>query len=253
MPSRSKSRATSQATRRKNAEKEYVRKLKALQSVGAYEPNSTELTPYRRSRINAAWRDLGQYLEPGRREKFFFVPAPPARQKEFLADAKSLSLKTTKRGVILQKEGQRRAKVRYDAERAEFDIELSGKIKYGENKGKRITTKIPIAPYDRVERERARIEAMARSFGPLKKNEAVSFILMENSKEVGASRSTFHSAEALVNYIDKNYHRDNKAAKLAFLRLIVVQKTTLVNWTQDHPPRVRKLSKRNRKIGYRPK
>jgi hypothetical protein len=79
---------------------------------------------------------------------------------------------------------------------------------------------------------------------------------MEHGEEVGASRQTFSSpgaAEKLRNYLDTRYHRDNKAARLKFLRMVSVRKTTILNWTNQHPPRPKRMARKQRKkIGYHP-
>lgn len=254
----SKKRATTQARKRKS---QYKTRLKALQEVGAYNPKSDEITPYRITRINREWKRLSKYLAPdaGSPKKFFFVPATGLSNKErreFLANAKSLDIETTSKGLFLQKEGQRQARLAWNAANEEYDIRLSGKVKWGENKGKKISDRIPIGPVDRITGELNRIENVAKTFGPLKKGEAISFVVIEHGEEVGASRQTFGSPgahEKLRAYIETRYHRDNKAARLKFLRMISVRKTTLLSWGQEHPPRARRMAKKTkRNLGYNP-
>jgi hypothetical protein len=232
-------------------ERDYRHKLKALEKVGAYEPKSDELTPYRKGRINSLWKALGDKVEarPGARATFFYVPADKLtgpQRKAFLANARSLDIATTKKGVFLQREGQRRARLAYNKDNDEFDIVLTGKVKWGENKGKRIEDRIPIGPVDRIGRELERIENVASKFGKMGKGEAISFIVVEQGEEVGASQSTFSDAKRLRDYIDTRYHRDNKAAKLKFLRMVRVRKTTLTQWGQDHPPKPRRMARRGK-------
>lgn len=250
----SKKRAKSQAAARK---KEYTTKLKALREVGAYSPKGTEITPYRIGRINKAWAKNEQYLSAQGREKFFYVPATSLTKKDraqFLGNAKSLDMPTTPKGVFIQKEGQRKAALRYNKENQEYDILLTGKVRWGENKGKKISDRLPIGSYDRVTGEFERIRNVANQFGDLKPNEQLSFVIIEHGEEVGATRETFHSVDALVKYIDRKYHPNNKAARLRFLRMVAVRKTTLVAWDAEHPPRPRKMARRGKKpLGYRPK
>ena len=254
----SKNRAKSQARKREN---DYRRKLKALRAVGAYEPTGDELTRYRRGRINALWRSIGDKVAPreGAQRKYFFVGTDKltgSERKKFLANARSLDIQTTHTGLWLEKEGQRRAKLAWNAENQEYDIVLSGKIKWGVNKGKRITERLPIGPVDRIGRELERIENVAAKFGRLGKSEAIAFVVVEQGEEVGASQSTFSGANAaklLRDYIDTRYHRDNKAAKLRLLRMIRVRKTTLIAWDKDHPPKPRRMARRGKKPkGYNP-
>ncbi len=255
----SKKRATRKA---KNRESEYRARLNELRKIGAYEPKGDELTPYRKKRINEAWRKVSRYVEPdvsGKR-KFFFVATDKLtgkERREFLANAQSLDMPTTGKGVFIQKEGQRKARLAWNSQNKEYDILLTGKVKWGENKGKAYSDRIPIGPLDRIEGELARIENVAKQFGTLKKGEAISFVVMEHGEEIGASRQTFSSpgaAEKLRNYLDSRYHRDNKAARLKFLRMVSVRKTTVMDWSRAHPPREKRMArKQRRKIGYRPK
>lgn len=258
----SKKRATAQA---RNRNKQYRERLKKLQAVGGYNPKSDELTPYRIGRINKEWKRLEKYLEPntsgkGPRQKFFFVPADKLsgpERKAFLANARSLDIETTARGIFMQKEGQRQVRLAWNSANQEYDVRLSGKVKWGENKGKKISDRIPIGPVDRITGELNRIENVAKTYGPLKKGEAISFVVIEHGEEVGASRQTFGSpgaAQKLRDYIDTRYHRDNKAAKLKFLRMIAVRKTTLIDWDKAHPPRPKRMARKTKKkLGYRPK
>jgi hypothetical protein len=243
MATRSKSRATRQAA-------EYRRRLKALKKIGAYSPNSDELTRFRKTQINKAWAEFGPLIDNPRNPSFF-IPAPQGsaqRRDQFMKEAKALGIKTTPKGILYAKGGHTKAELRYDTRDNEFRVKLTGKVKRGDNKGKRYADIVPIAPLDKVNDERGRIRRMAEEFGPLKKGEQIGFVLQENNRELGASRATFHSAESLMRYIDANYHRDNKAAKLAFLRMVVVRKTTLITWTKNHPLPGKRRAQRKLKV-----
>lgn len=242
MPEYKGKRQRAQARKREN---QYKSRLKLLEKTGIYSPKSDTLTPYRKARINKAWREYEQYFPtPGKGEKFhrpdkyFFVDASKGHSKgttkKFVATAKQMGMVTTPKGVFIAKEGQRRAKIEWSVKRKEYDIVLSGKTRWGENKGKSITERIPVAPLDRVGDERERIKDMADSFGPLKGNERISFILQENNVEVGAHRATYQSVDDLMEAIDR-YHRENKSAQLKFFRMVTVRKTTMHDWRIAHP------------------
>lgn len=245
----------------KNRNTQYSEQLSQLKNIGAYEPKSDTLTPYRKKRINEEWRRYSKYLEPdpktGKR-KFFFIDTDKLTGKErrdFLTNAKSLDMPTTRRGLFMQREGQRKARLAWNVENQEYDVLLTGKVKWGERKGKAYSDRIPIGPVDRIDGELNRIENVAKQFGTLKKGEAISFVVMEHGEEVGASRQTFSSpgaAEKLRNYLDTRYHRDNKAARLKFLRMVSVRKTTILDWSREHPPRPKRRARKT-KIGYRDK
>ena len=253
----SKKHANAQALMRK---REYSRKLKELRKVGAYEPKGDELTPYRIKRINKAWAAVEEFIAPppGSNKEFFFVSADKLTNKErrdFIGNAASLDIPHTPKGVFLQKEGQRKARLAWNKDNQEYDILLTGKVKWGENKGKAISDRIPIGPVDRITGELQRIENVAKTFEPLGKGEALSFVVIEHGEEVGASISTFSSpgaAEKLRDYIDTRYHRDNKAARLKFLRMIKVRKTTLIKGQPTYNVS-KKKSAQKKAVGYRPK
>ena len=251
----SKNRAKSQAAKR---DRDYRHKLNALKKVGAYEPKGEELTHARKSRINALWKSLGDKIEPvpGARVKYFFVPTDKLSAKErraFLSNAKSLDIQTTRKGIWLQKEGQRKARLAWNAENQEYDVHLSGKVKWGINKGKRIEDRIPIGPVDRIGKELDRIKNTAAKFGKMGKGESLAFVVIEHGEEVGASQATFSNPDRLAEYIDTRYHKDNKAAKLRFLRMVRVRKTTLIQWDKEHPPKAKRMARRGRKPkGFNP-
>jgi hypothetical protein len=257
MTDNNNNRAKMQARKRaKRRESEYKSRLKLLSKTGIYSPKSDTLTPYRKSRINKAWRDYSQYFPtPGKGEKFhrpdkfFFVDATKGqskgRVKKFLANAKSMGMVTTPKGVFIEREGQRRAKVEYSNKRHEFDIVLTGKIKWGKNKGKRISDRIPVAPLDRVSGEEQRIRDMAEAFGPLSEKERLSFLLYENNVEVGAHRATYNNIEHLMEAINR-YHRENQSARLKFFRLVTLRKTTMLDWSREHPNTKNLASNRKR-------
>lgn len=237
---------SSKTRRQRKAENDYRRRLSKLKEAGIYAPKGDDdLTEWRKREINKKWRDYRQFVDDPRK-RFFFVGTDgltSKERKEFLKNAESLNIKTTKTGLFLQREGQRKAKIVWDGKHKEYDIELSGKVKWGQNKGKRIKHRIPIAPVDRVEGELDRLEDKARAMGPLKKGEAISFIVVENDEMTGASRSTFHDPATLRRKLS-SYHVENKGHALAFLRLVVVQKTTLTAWAKEHKPRAKKMARR---------
>ncbi len=250
-----KAQARKEALRIKNQERkakerarDYKRKLKLLEQSGIYNPLTSEtLTAYRKRRINSAYKEYRDYID-NPRNPFFFISADKLNardKKRFLKDAKSLSMRTTKKGVFIQKEGQRKARIVKDKKRDEFDIVLSGKVKWGENKGKKISQRIPIAPEGKLEDERQRLENMAQSFGPLGRDDVLSFVLYENNVEIGAHRSTYDSVDGVMRALNA-YHKDNKAAKLAFFRLVTVQKSTRVGWRSAHPQPAKRMARHGR-------
>lgn len=254
MPDTKANRAKAQARKAAALKKSYQLKLKAIKAIGVYEPKSSELTRYRKTRINKAYKAHEQYVSPRLKNQvrgytgpdldkisgpdhYFFVSADKlskSQRKEFLRNARSLDMVTTPRGVILEREGHRKARIKYDKRRDEFDIVLTGKVKRGPDRGKVSTQRIPVAPLDHLQDEEKRLRAMAQSFGPLGPNDILSFKLYDNHVEVGAHRGTYDSVAGVMNALNQ-YHKDNKGARLAFFRLVTVQKSTMTQWVKDHP------------------
>ena len=221
-----------------------------MRKIGAYNPDGDKLTEWRKRRINETWREFGEFTEGD----YFAVPIPKPKTRagrRLKSDAESLDVKTTKTAILYPKNGHTSARVRYDKKGDEFQLVLSGKVKRGERKGKTYRDVILLAPVDRIDDERDRIRRAAKAQGKLKKNEQLGFVLQEQNREIGASRQTFHSVDQLMEYLDRNYHRDNKAARLAFLRLVTVRRTTIEDWSKEHPAPKRKQSKA-RPRGYNP-
>lgn len=257
MAKSSKSKQAEQERARKKREREYRRRLKLLEKTGVYQPKGEELTRYRKMRINKAFEQWQPFLEDTRRQ-FMFVDASKTltkkELKKFHENADSLQMKTTKTGVFIGREGQRRARiVRPKSRPDEFDIELSGKVKWGINKGKRIKDRIPVAPLDRLGDERQRLEHMAKDAGPLKSGEALSFVVVQNGSETGAHKSTYDTVEGVMRALN-GYHKDNYAHRLAFFRLVQIRKTTLTEWRKEHPPKSKKRMTRAQRarVGYNP-
>lgn len=241
-----------QARNSRAREKEYKRKAKLLAKAGIYEPKGSELTEYRKRRINKEFTKFEQYIDDPR-GKFFFVSAAKLDNKQrrkFLSNADQLNMVTTKKGVFLQKEGQRKARISYSKKRDEFDIVLTGKIKWGPNSGKGITQRIPVAPLDHLHNEEQRLRSMAESMGPLKKSDILSFVVYENGALTGAHRGTFDSVEGVMKRLNE-YHHDNAAQKLAFFRLVIIQKSTILDWKRDHPTPYNQTARGRGKRGKR--
>ncbi len=258
MPDNNQKRRRAQAQKR---DRQYKSRLKLLSKTGIYSPKSDELTAYRRTRINKAWAEYSQYFPtPGKGEpyhrpdKYFFVDATKGHgkgaAKKIVKAAKQMGMVTTPKGIFLAKEGQRQARVEWSVKRQEYDIVLTGKYRSGEKKGKRVKDRIPIAPIERVSGEEERIKDMAASFGPLKGNERISFILTENNVEVGAHRATYGNVADLMEAINR-YHQNNASARLKFFRLVTVRKTTIMDWTREHPNTKMLASNRKRQKGKR--
>lgn len=244
---------TSQEKRAKIRQKEYTRKLKLLKQYGIYNPLSDNLSSYRKSLINKRYE---KYREQIGSPDYVFLPVASkakrfaAYPKRILKKAKNLNMPVTRTGIFVAKEGSRRAALGYNKELGEYEITLSGRTKWGKNRGKRITTKIPLASLDELDAQKERIIAEGRIFGKLKKNEALAFEIRGNGHD-GFSHETFGDIELLMQKLDE--YKKSMPAKIKFFRHIVVVKTEMGLWQKLHPvqdkqTRRRKVNKTGRNV-----
>ena len=232
--------------RKKQAEKDYLRKLRKLEQTGIYQPTGHELTEWRKRQINSLTRKYAEALDS---EKSIFVKIPKneqARSKSILKRARAFDLQTTRTGVFVEKVGNRRARFNYNDKTQEFEIKMSGRVKWGKNKGKKITSVIPLARPDALARENERIRDMGASLLPLKKNERLYFKVRQEGRE-GFSHAVFSTPQALMNYLNSHYEK-NSVNRLLFHRHITVEKTTLTDFKQ-----MRRDQAAKRKAGKRRK
>lgn len=203
--------------------------IKAARDKGIYNPKELKLTKYRRYRANQVARQYGEFLDTS---KYFFVKAPKKAQANIIERAESLNMKHTRSGIFISKEGHKRAILKQDKKRKEYFIQRTGRTKRGPTKGVKYKTITPLASVDELDKERDRLRSLAKAIGPLKKNERITFVVIENGIE-GFGHSTFTNIELLLTYLE-NY-RKNTPSKVNFFRHIEIRKTTAVQWFADHP------------------
>lgn len=247
----SRNKISLQEKRYKSREKEYTRKLKLLKQYGIYNPENSVLSGYRKTQIN---KRFAKYADQINSPDYVFLPVA-SQAKRFAADPKKLlkkadrlNMPVTRTGIFVAKEGSRRATLGYNKELGEYEITLSGRTKWGKDRGKRITTKIPLASLDELDAQKERIIAEGRIFGKLKKNEALAFEIRGNGHD-GFSHETFGDIELLMAKLDE--YKKSMPAKIKFFRHIVVVKTEMGLWHKLHPiqdkqTRRRKVNKKGR-------
>lgn len=226
---------------------EYKLKMKKLVKFGIYSPTSNEITKYRKTKINRYWREYGKEIE---KDNVILVPLPEyaskSTKKKILDQATSLEMRTTRKGILLERLGHRRGKIRYNKNRDEYQIELSGRVKYGERRGKKTTEYVPLTSIDVLAKEKERFKQEADELGPLKKNEILRFKVVENGVE-GLSLSTFRTVDELIKYLDR-YER-SKASRIELYRHIVIEKSTITEYRSDDKNRrndnMNKMYRRN--------
>lgn len=228
--------------------------LKTVKGKGIYEPKSLELTPYRRKRARKVQREYGDFLNP---LKFLFVSVPVESRAKVFDRAKALGISTTKDGegmlskigLFIRRGGYTSAKLITEKKSGEAVIVRSGKIKRGPHAGRRYTSKLPLASLDELEREKERLIAMGTSFGPLKKNEQLSFAIHDGDKN-GYSHSTFSDISLLLNHI--NNYQMSKAGMINYLRHVEIHKIESSNkWFKVHPNETSAMRRKRIPIRYK--
>lgn len=220
------------------ADKELSTALKRAHGKGIYEPESYELTKWRRYKAKKIIKEYGELLDPS---KFFFVPVPKKDRKETLNRAIALELSSiksgdkkkpaSKTGLFIAKDNYKTARLKKDKS-GEISIIRSGKIKRGERAGKRYTSTMPIASLDELTNQENRLRKMGEKI-KLKGNEALAFQIQENGHE-GFSRSSFSNINLLMEYLER--YQKSPAARINFLRHIEIVKTeSAAKWLQMHP------------------
>jgi hypothetical protein len=226
--SSSKSRQKKQASRNKKRAAQYKRDLTRLKNFGIYEPSETLLTKYRKSRINKLIKENSEFFTDT-----FFVSAPAGSKDEkriFFKKAKSLGIKTTKRGLLIPKEEYTSAKLRRSkSKRNEYEVARRHKIKRGPNAGKIYTDIIPSENIDSITSDKGRLQRIADQLGPFGKKDRLAFRIIDNHGE-GLSHFTFSNIRLLLDHLE-TYKRSD-AARLMLYRSIVIEKTTAVEWQE---------------------
>lgn len=229
---------------------ELKRILKAVRGKGIYDPKSTTLTKYRRTKARKVKREYGELLDA---KQFFFVPVPKQHRKDVRARAPGLELKATKTGLFVAKQGYTRAKLVIGKKTGTPTVKRTGKRKRGPSRTKTYSHALPILPADEVERQLDRIRDAAQELMPLRGNEQIVFIVNEKD-HTGYSRHPVNSPEALVRWL-QTYRRQigSKWTRtlpdfINFLIHVEVEKTGSVEeWREEHPPPEPPQPKRRRR------
>lgn len=207
-----------------------MRALKRTKAIGLYNPKELKLTKYRRMRANNLLKTWGTLLDP---KEFFFLKADKVKRKTLFERAESLLIKHTKTGLLVPRQGHTKAELKTDKTGEEY-IKLSGKTKRGKNKGRTYTNVTPIASLDELDKARDRLRNLAKKLGPLKSNERLTFIVIENGIE-GYSERNFSDIDQLLNALDE--YQKSIASRINFYRHIQIQKITITTRLAKYKPR----------------
>jgi hypothetical protein len=236
-----KARARQKAHDKERAQKdrEYTKRLKALEKVGAYAPKSAKITKYRKTRINKAWSWYSPLLD---KNSFFFIPTGK-RGKQVIQRAANLDMITTVKGIFFQKpKGAVKATLQTKGKEPRIKIKS-----YKEDaEGWRVREEyIPLVPTDALEKELERWRKEADRLAPIHidQKQRIAFKVTEKDHE-GFSRKIFHTIDDMIRYMQGYKHAYGDRVK--FFRHITIVKTTTDKWFKDHPLAFRREKDRKR-------
>lgn len=210
-------------------DKELKAVLRQASATGLYNPKSTELTPYRRRRLEKIKRENRELLD---NTKTIFVPIKEGNKRKIRERATNLHMTTTKKGVFVSRDGHKSASLKYDRKHDEYYIERRGKTKRGPNRGRIYKDHIPLASIDELEKEVERLRRAADRLKP-RGDEVLAFKVTEFGLE-GASYNTYQNIDALLRDLDR--YPKSVAARLNFFRHIRVEKSKSdAQWKIDNP------------------
>lgn len=256
MPNKNKhSRGKSQA--------QYRSDLRRLQKTGLYTPTDTTLTDYRKKRINQAMRENKRLLN---KDEFFFVKAPFIARK----DAEAQNLKTTSTGIFVERENYEtatlhkiRKKSRVYGQSTDYVIDLERKIKRGVNQGKIQDKKIALSSLDALTDDEQRLRRMAASFGTLRKNQLLGYVIhaYEDRQGAGYSHNLYADIDLLLDHINNHgFSGNSKRTRNDFsyvYRTLTIERTTVEKWLGTAPRGKRYIvgkthseKRRNKRKGY---
>jgi ribosome modulation factor len=213
-------------------DRQYRAKLRKLEKIGAYKPETRTLTRARKSAINKRYKKFEEFLSG---DAYIFVPIP-TRSKKKRAQAIKLArknqLSTAPKGIFIPKTRNTKSAVAvYSKKSKTYRIKIK-KIKTGTTGRKTVTEIIPIEPMGTLDNELDRIEEDADLLKP-GKGEALAF-KVEVAGSEGYGHQIFTSASKLRNYLGSQYHQA-MAHKLAFYRAVSVFKTKRETYFAQHP------------------
>jgi ribosome modulation factor len=213
-------------------ERNYRKKLRQLEKIGAYKPETKRLTKWRKAVINKHYRKFEEFLFG---DHYIFVPIPTRSKKKRAATiklAKKNQLPTAPKGVFIAKTKNTKSAVAVYSKRTKtYRIKIR-KVKKGLTGRKTVTEIIPIEPMGTLENELDRIEEDADLL-QLKKDESLAF-KVEMAGGEGYGHQIFSDPAKLRNYLGSQYHQA-MAHKLAFYRAVSVFKTKRETYFSQHP------------------
>ncbi|MDE2020603.1 MAG: hypothetical protein KGJ13_09735 [Patescibacteria group bacterium] len=198
---------------RAKIDREYRRKLRQLEKIGAYEPARTKrekrtktlkLTKARKAAINRQYKKFEEIITG---DVYVFVPFPTKSKKkreEIARKAKRNKYRATKKGIAVHKgTGVSSAKM-VKNRRGEYVIRVRRKRK-GRTGSRKTTEIVPIEPFRTVDDEIDRIAADAELLGSLGKGESYRFRVELYADGEGFSRAIFGDVAALRRYLSDRY------------------------------------------------
>ena len=200
---------------------------------GLYQPKALVLTKYRKSRINKLWNSFEEELTS---KNVLFVKFPqnisPAKLRE---RAGAMEMKSSRKGIFVEKEGQRHGHMQYNKEFGEYEIILTGKTKFGKRRGSKIREQIPLAKASAIEKELSKLKMQARS-EKLKKGEYYRIKVTAPNSD-GFSRMIYKDINEALAYL--KLMEKPMASRLAFYRYLSIEKVTEIQHRREYKAKIK--------------
>lgn len=228
------------ARTRKHArvEKDYRRKLRALEATGLYKPKKKikRLTAARKKEINRRYSKFEDFLS---KDAYIFVPIPTRSEKKrkaAIALAKKNKLATSPKGIFVPKTKHTvSAKAVLNKKKGTYRIKVK-KVRKGKTGKKTVTEILPIEPLVSIEDELARIEDDAAAL-ELKRGESLAYRVTLN-EEGGYSWNVFQNPSQLKSYLSQGVssaRTGTPANRLQVYRSVTVMKVKHAAYFKEHP------------------
>lgn len=205
-------------------ERDYNKKLRELEKVGAYTPKAGGLTRYRKSQINRRYREIEPFLDT---DRYAFVKLSKGGLK--YAKQPQMQAVTTKKGMFIEREHYQKIYERKSKTfKGETEVRKAWKAKTGVEKGKWLEDLVPLVDLEvELEEGEENVRNLANAYGKLGPNERLTFILTTGG-HYGYSYNTYSNVDLMIADIRKRYKR-NDADMVEMLATLIVRKTTLTN------------------------
>lgn len=203
----------------------YTKQLKRLQTTGYYTPKSLDITPYRKRRINALTREVGNLIDA---DKFFFVKTSKRTREAFRQSGQEVSRK----GVFFPREPEKghyleRGKLVRRKGRGRFDFIGERTVKNSKIAGRHKETFIfPGAGPDALMKSRRHLGDMAKEMGAVSPgpNKRFRFVISDGQGSFMSKRAFSNLDDLWAHALSYRKKFGEKVALIDKLTVVIVEK-----------------------------